>query len=276
MTCKKVSPFISHRFGKQAGCLTKRAPDAGDSGAIPSIFLRLKIFPVGRRSAARPSAVTQTVRRLSSSIVRNLQMIIETEKKVNWLNIASIFWGVVGILSIIPAGCVITVILVFNAPSPNSNANYFFVYSVISFPIACIGSSIGIRFLKNNYNKLVFIFFLLPVIPLILIYVGSNWISESNSIMRNEGNATPVGKCTLPVLDGGDGLETTGCGLLEDDMPVTGITYTTSEAHNWQFSYQFTPPYKTGGGLASPSSTMANRVRKSVFSIPAAELLKGP
>jgi len=45
----------------------------------------------------------------------------------------------------------------------------------------------------------------------------------------------------------GDGLETTGCGSLEDDMPVTGITYTTSEAHNWQFSYQFTPPYKTGG-----------------------------
>ena len=35
---------------------TKRAPDAGDSGAIPSIFLRLSIFPVGRRSAARPSA----------------------------------------------------------------------------------------------------------------------------------------------------------------------------------------------------------------------------
>jgi len=35
---------------------TKRAPDAGDSGAIPSLFLRLNIFPVGRRSAARPSA----------------------------------------------------------------------------------------------------------------------------------------------------------------------------------------------------------------------------
>jgi len=35
---------------------TKRAPDAGDSGAIPSLFLRLGIFPVGRRSVARPSA----------------------------------------------------------------------------------------------------------------------------------------------------------------------------------------------------------------------------
>ena len=35
---------------------TQRAPDAGDSGAISSIFLRLSIFPIGRRSAARPSA----------------------------------------------------------------------------------------------------------------------------------------------------------------------------------------------------------------------------
>ena len=43
---------------------TKRAPDAGDSGAIPSIFLRLSIFPVGRRSAApAPARVTQTVGR---------------------------------------------------------------------------------------------------------------------------------------------------------------------------------------------------------------------
>jgi hypothetical protein len=35
---------------------TKRAPDSGESGTIPSIFLRLSIFQVGRRSAARPSA----------------------------------------------------------------------------------------------------------------------------------------------------------------------------------------------------------------------------
>jgi len=35
---------------------TKHAPDAGDSAQISSSFLRLSIFPVGRRSAARPSA----------------------------------------------------------------------------------------------------------------------------------------------------------------------------------------------------------------------------
>ncbi len=35
---------------------TKRVPDAGDSARFSSIFLRLSIFPVGQRSAARPSA----------------------------------------------------------------------------------------------------------------------------------------------------------------------------------------------------------------------------
>jgi hypothetical protein len=38
------------------GCPTQRALDAGDSGAIPSSFLRLVIFPIGRLRAVRPSA----------------------------------------------------------------------------------------------------------------------------------------------------------------------------------------------------------------------------
>ena len=48
--------FSSIGSGLRAGCLTQRAPDAGDSAQISSSFLRLSIFPVGRRSAARPSA----------------------------------------------------------------------------------------------------------------------------------------------------------------------------------------------------------------------------
>ena len=35
---------------------TKRAPDAGDSAAISSIFLRLSLFLVGRLRRPRPSA----------------------------------------------------------------------------------------------------------------------------------------------------------------------------------------------------------------------------
>jgi len=38
------------------GWLTKRAPDAGDSAAISSSFLRLSIFLAGRLRRPRPSA----------------------------------------------------------------------------------------------------------------------------------------------------------------------------------------------------------------------------
>ena len=46
----------SYSFGRLKKRPTKRAPDAGDSGAIPSLFLRLSIFPVGRLRRPRPSA----------------------------------------------------------------------------------------------------------------------------------------------------------------------------------------------------------------------------
>jgi len=48
------------------------APDAGDSGAIPSLFLRLSIFPVGRRSAAAPARVTQAVETVEKVPFRKL------------------------------------------------------------------------------------------------------------------------------------------------------------------------------------------------------------
>ena len=171
-------------------------------------------------------------------------MIVGKVKKLDWLDIAVKLLGAIGILAICPAG---TLFVFFDSPSPNWDANNLFIYSLISFPIVCIGSSIGIWFLKNKHKKLAFYVFLLPVIPIILINVGSNWTSESYPTMRKQGNATPVGTCAVPLLDGGDGLKTTGCGLLENDVPVTGIISNTSESHNWQFSYQFTPPYKTGG-----------------------------
>ena len=53
---KLTASFFSASKSYEQRRPTKRAPDAGESGAIPSIFLRLSIFPVGRRSAARPSA----------------------------------------------------------------------------------------------------------------------------------------------------------------------------------------------------------------------------
>jgi hypothetical protein len=56
--------------------------------------------------------------------------------------------------------------------------------------------------------------------------------------MQEQGKATNVSKCALPALDGGDSLNTTGCGVLKTGVIVTGITNSTSEAHNWQFSAQ--------------------------------------
>jgi hypothetical protein len=40
-------------------CQTPRALDAGESAAISGSFLHLSIFPIGRRSAVRPSASTE-------------------------------------------------------------------------------------------------------------------------------------------------------------------------------------------------------------------------
>jgi hypothetical protein len=54
---------------------TQRAPDAGESGAIPSLFLRLSIFPGGRRPAARPSA--GNANRWAASHNSSLQVILE-------------------------------------------------------------------------------------------------------------------------------------------------------------------------------------------------------
>ena len=51
-----MKSFLSVSSLAQQKRPTKRAPDAGDSGAIPSLFLRLILFPVGQRPAARPNA----------------------------------------------------------------------------------------------------------------------------------------------------------------------------------------------------------------------------
>jgi hypothetical protein len=56
--------------------------------------------------------------------------------------------------------------------------------------------------------------------------------------MQERGNAIHATQCALLVVDGRDGLDTTGCGSLEVGINATGITSGTSEAQNWQFSAQ--------------------------------------
>ena len=65
--CKNLVKFTVVSFLRQSslafhvGCLTKHAPDAGDSAQISGSFIRLIIFPVGRLRRPTPAQVTQTV-----------------------------------------------------------------------------------------------------------------------------------------------------------------------------------------------------------------------
>ncbi len=49
-------------------CLTKRAPDAGDSAHIPSLFHALAFFWLDGFAVPAPAQVTQTVRRQVGAI----------------------------------------------------------------------------------------------------------------------------------------------------------------------------------------------------------------
>ncbi len=59
---------------------------------------------------------------------------------------------------------------------------------------------------------------------------------EQDTIVLEQDNIVKLGECTQPIFDGGDGLETTGCGVLEVEVIGVGTTNGTTEAHNWQFS----------------------------------------
>ena len=161
-------------------------------------------------------------------------MTIAKERRVDWLNVASTLWFAIGLLSSCLAG---TAVVFFDSPSPNWNANYFFIFSVISFPIVCIGSSIGIRFLKNKNIKSALFVTLLPVLPLILIYMGSTWMSVSTQ----KETAVNSAECEF---DGADGLPTTLCerAIKVDNLDeigyYQGTTGSTLEAQNWQFPAQ--------------------------------------
>ena len=140
-----------------------------------------------------------------------------------WSVIAGILWGALGIFSICAAG---TVVAFFDNPSPDWNANYLFIFSVISFPVVCILSSLAIWILRKKHQKFTALITLLPVLPIILILTGTAWMNFSScgkfdcsppSFQEQAGSAEQIGACTSPILDGGDGLTT---------------------AHNWQFSAQ--------------------------------------
>jgi len=167
-------------------------------------------------------------------------MAIEKERKLNWLiepRRIPWYWGLLGILCICPAGFFVGF---YDSPLSGDRMgvfDYVLIYSVISFPIICIGSSVGLRFLNDKNKKLAFYVALLPLFPLLLIFAVFTWANVSS-----QDNALNSAAC---VFDGGDGLDTTLCetAKIEPNLDYSsfGQQATTSsalEAHSWQFSAQ--------------------------------------
>lgn len=152
-----------------------------------------------------------------------------------WLTFLGFIWA---ILSPICLGLGVFFIAFYDSPiNPQAGMgflDYTLIGSVLSFPIVCVIASIGIWILNKRSKGAATFFALLPLIPLIPIILIFN---RSNSSGKEDlGNAIQVSACTAPVYDGGDGLDTTGCGLLQIGMNGTGDLSTTAEAHNWQFT----------------------------------------
>jgi hypothetical protein len=99
--------------------------------------------------------------------------------KTRGLNIAfylaSFVWGGVGYVCIFLA---IAAIAFHDFPIKNKFLDNILFYSIISFPIVSIGSSIAIQVLKNEYPKIAFGVSLLPIFPLILIFAINTWASK--------------------------------------------------------------------------------------------------
>ena len=82
---------------------------------------------------------------------------------------------------------------------------------------------------------------------LLLVGLAAMWSFAEKGIstlqeLQEQGSASHIAKCAPPVLlDGGDGLSTTGCGVLEVGGAGDGMTGNTSEAHNWEFKVESSP-----------------------------------
>lgn len=79
----------------------------------------------------------------------------------------------------------------------------------------------------------------IPVFYLVFIVgVFFLWTQTSRASQNSFGKTgAELGVCVQPVYDGGDGLATSGCGVIENGS-ASGDLKTTSEAHNWQFTAQ--------------------------------------
>lgn len=127
--------------------------------------------------------------------------------------------------------------------------SYAFYIGTIAYPIVylpCAGIAI-VRARKNNAIALgcalVPIGYLLLLVGLTATWVLAEKGGATLQSMAEQRNASRIAKCALSVLDAGDGLSTTGCGVLEVGGSGTGVTGNTFEAHNWEFKVASDPRF---------------------------------
>ncbi len=76
---------------------------------------------------------------------------------------------------------------------------------------------------------------------LLLVGLGAIWSFAETGIstlqeQQTQDNASQIAKCAPSgLVNGGDGLRTTGCGVLEPGGTGTGVIANPLEAHNWEF-----------------------------------------
>ena len=160
------------------------------------------------------------------------------EGRFTWLNIAVFVWGLAGLICIVPLMCMFP----FMFDKPGSAADplaWLMVLLQFSFPVVSVLSSLGVWVLKKRNRRLAFVVSLLPFFSLIII-LGSmmlqTFFNQNKSGFQNQGQTRQTSPCEAPIQDGGDGLVTSGCGRLDFGWSGGGVTKTTAEAQNWQFS----------------------------------------
>jgi hypothetical protein len=129
--------------------------------------------------------------------------------------------------------------------------SYAFYIATTVYPLVylfCVASAI-VAARRQSRTALGFAFAPIGYL-LLLVGLGVIWSFAEKGIstlqeLQTQGNAAQILKCNPAALvDGGDGLRTTGCGVLEPGATGTGVIGETREAHNWEFkakgSYRMT------------------------------------
>lgn len=159
----------------------------------------------------------------------------EKKNGINWLSIIGFLWGV---LCPICLGLGIFFIAFYDSPIDRQAGmgflDYTLIWSVLSFPVLCLISSLGIWLLNKRNKRAATFVAILPIIPLIPIFAIFGGLGSPKT--DKPGDDVQVSECISPLSYEADGLDTTGCGSLQSGIHGSGTLSTTSEAHNWQFS----------------------------------------